>query len=301
MFNEIMQNDELRNRRFTYLYEKGIIQLGDEIPYKHSEETYLSPGERNGYNDQSFSTKDIKIKWQAIGVEEVEGEKCLKLLAQQPVFKLGLKGARGCVYGIEEINAISQLFATGKGAMKGKSITIEDVNQLLDVVVDEKKVYRAGNALGEKQYTPESFLVKKYTKDKIIHTGYYYRKNSIIGKEKEKKILFLKDGYWLASFGVYVCSIYASFGLGNVYDDVVDKGSSLFYSCGSWNDNKLAVRPVLYLNSNVTPMSFLKESCENDKKSLQKLLSQLEEKRQERQRIYEEEEKIIIQIKELTR
>ena len=48
-------------------------------------------------------------------------------------------------------------------------------------------------------------------------------------------------------------------------------------------------------------MSFLKESCENDKKSLQKLLSQLEEKRQERQRIYEEEEKIIIQIKELTR
>ena len=63
MLNEIMQNGELRKRKLTDLYEEGIIGLGDEIPYKHSEETYLSP----------------------------KGEKCLKLIAQQPVFKLNLR------------------------------------------------------------------------------------------------------------------------------------------------------------------------------------------------------------------
>lgn len=40
--------------------------------------------------------------------------------------------------------------------------------------------------LREKQYTPESFLVNKYAKV-IIHTAYSYCKNSIKGKEKEKK------------------------------------------------------------------------------------------------------------------
>ena len=91
MLNEIMQNGELRKRKLTDLYEEGIIGLGDEIPYKHSEETYLSPKGRNGHDDQSFSTKNVEMKWQAIGVEKIEGEKCLKLIAQQPVFKLNLR------------------------------------------------------------------------------------------------------------------------------------------------------------------------------------------------------------------
>ena len=317
MLDEIMQNEELRKRRLTDLYEEGIIQLGDEIPYKHNEETYLSPKGRNGYDDQTFSTKDVNIKWQAIGVEEISGEKCLKLIAQQPIFQLRLDGARACVYGIEEMNAMSRLFATGIGALKGRSITIEDVNQLLDVVVDEKekKVYQVGNAndinlyfgrflqsynLREKQYTPESFLVNKYAKV-IIHTAYSYCKNSIKGKEKEKKILFLKDGYWLASPGVDVYSYGGSafFGPGAVVDGSANSGFGLFSSDGRWNACRLAVRPVLYLNSNVTLNVLLEESCKKDKDTLQTLLRQLEEKRQERQRIYEEEEKIIRQIKVL--
>lgn len=156
--------------------------------------------------------------------------------------------------------------------------------------------------LREKQYTPESFLVNKYAKV-IIHTAYSYCKNSIKGKEKEKKILFLKDGYWLASPGVRVDSDdgYAGFGPGAVDDGRAGSGDGLFYSDGYWYAGRLAVRPVLYLNSNVTLNVLLKESCKKDKDALQTLFRQLEEKRQERQRIYEEEEKIIRQIKELTR
>lgn len=272
MLDEIMQNEELRKRRLTDLYEEGIIQLGDEIPYKHNEETYLSPKGRNGYDDQTFSTKDVNIKWQAIGVEEISGEKCLKLIAQQPIFQLRLDGARACVYGIEEMNAMSRLFATGIGALKGRSITIEDVNQLLDVVVDEKekKVYQVGNAndinlsfgsflqsyyLIGKQYMPESFLVNKYAEGKIICTEYFYCENSVKGKEKEKKILFLKDRYWLASPGVsaYPVTSNAYFGLGAVSSGLAYSGGHyLLCSNGQRYATRLAVRPVLYINSNVT-------------------------------------------------
>ena len=316
MLNEIMQNEELRKRKLTDLYEEGIIELGDEIPYKHNEESYLSPEGRNGHNDQSFSTKNVEMKWQAIGVEDIEGEKCLKLISETPVFELFLKGAMGYAYGIEEMNVISRLFATGIGALKGKSIAIEDVNQLLDVVVDEKekKVYQIGNpknineSVGnflqsyefeEKFNTPESFLMDKNTRIKIIQTEYSYLKNVIKGKEKEKKILFYKDRYWLASQEVFAALGHPCFGLGTVDYGCAGRRCGLFYSDGVLDAYGLPVRPVLYLNSNVTLNVLLEESCKKDKDTLQTLLRQLEEKRQERQRIYEEEEKIIRQIKEL--
>ena len=173
------------------------------------------------------------------------------------------------------MNAISRLFATGIGALKGKSIAIEDVNQLLDVVVDEKekKVYQVRNAnninsfsrrflksynLGEKQYTPESFLVNKYAKVKVIWTVYSYCNNSIKGKEKEKEILFLKDRYWLASLGVYADSIGGAtdFGPGTVRNGVADSGFYLFNSYGVWNDYRLPIRPVIYLTPMFHLMSF---------------------------------------------
>ena len=147
MLNEIMQNEELRNRRLVDLYEEGILKLGDEVPYTHREETYVSLKEKNGFGNQEFSTKALDMEWQAIGVETIDGNKCLKLIAKDPVFsKFILKGARGCVYGIDEMHKICSLFATGDGALKGRSITIEDVNQLLEVVVDKKRriVYQKG-------------------------------------------------------------------------------------------------------------------------------------------------------------
>ena len=284
MLNEIMQNERLRNRKLTDLYEKGLIELGDEIPYKHSEESYLSPKERNGYDDQSFSTKDVEMKWQAIGVEK----KCLKLLAKRPVLKLCLQGARGCVYGMEELNAISRLFATGIGALEGKSITIEDVNQLLDVIVDEKekRVYQIGrvaniNATEKNNFlrayilrspcdTPGHYWLKDYNayldEYTVIQTEYSYYKYFIIGKKKEKKILFSKNKYWLASPGVYVNSIreMAFFGLGAVSYGRAGNGYSLFDSHGFWCARRLAVRPVLYLKPHVTLNVLLENRCKND-------------------------------------
>ena len=110
MLNEIMQNEELRNRKLVDLYEEGILELGDEVPYTHMEETYVSLEEKNGDRDQVFFTKGLEMKWQAIGVERIDGNKCLKLIAKEPVFDFELQKAEGCVYGIDELHNICNLF-----------------------------------------------------------------------------------------------------------------------------------------------------------------------------------------------
>ena len=310
MLNAIRQCKELRNRRLVDLYEEGILELGDEVPYNHREETYVSLEEKNGFGNQKFSTKDFDMKWQAIGVETIDGNKCLKLIAKDPVFsKFILKGARGCVYGIDEMHRICSLFATGDGALKGRSITIEDVNQLLDVVVDEEQrtVYQKGYEkdingnkdflqkylLDEAFYTPESYLKGEKVRKEIIETSYWYRIGAIIGKEKEKNIVQRSVTYSLASPGVYVDSGYAYFGPGAVFSGGAGSGRSyLFRSDGRECSYFLAVRPILYLKSNETFSSLLGRKENISGLSIENLLEQLEEKRQE-------EEEIIRQIKEL--
>ena len=275
MLNKIIQSDELRKRRLVDLYEEGILELGDEIPYIYKEEKYISPEEKNGFINQEFSTKGLDMKWQTIGVESIDCEKCLKLIAKEPVFDFGLGGARGCVYGIGELHNICRLFATGDGALQGRSITIEDVNKLLDMVVDkkEKKIYQKGYKekikknvfflrkyfFDKKFYTPESYLEGKKVKGKIIETFYWYNIDLIIGKEKERDIINRKVSYFLASSGVIVYrSGNVRFGLGNVSNGfAATGGSNLFYSDGNCNVFRFAVRPILYLKSGETFDSLL--------------------------------------------
>ena len=158
--------------------------------------------------------------------------------------------------------------------MQGRSITIEDINQLLDVVVDKKKriIYQKGyeenianndNFLREYNftkwfYTPESYLKGNYVKEKIIKTYYYYYISSIIGKEKEKDIINKNVRYFLASSGVDVLFDDIRFGVGTVDNDIVGNSRIyLLYSSGFWKDYRLAVRPILYLKPNETFNSLL--------------------------------------------
>ena len=271
MLNKIMQSEELRNRRLVDLYEEGILELRDYVPYTHREESYVSLKEKNGSKDQEFSTKGLDMKWQAIGVESIDGKKCLKLIAKEPVFDFELKGAEGCVYGIDELHNICSLFATGVGTLQGRSITIEDVNQLLEVVVDKKQriVYQKGyeRNINKKDdflkeynfakwfYTPESYIKGNYVKEKIIKTSYRYYSYSIIGKEDKNDIVFKDIHYWLASSGVNVCAKYgyADFGPDLVHEGIADVGGlGLFDSNGVCDVARFAVRPILYLKSNET-------------------------------------------------
>lgn len=194
-------------------------------------------------------------------------------------------GAEGYVYCEQALDNMSSAFGTGKGAEKALSIRIEDVNRTLGVVKEGNGIYlkedtgRANNIdiarlLGrkytttrEEEYTPESFLrgEKLPVGTQIELTAYGYEKNSITVNDTIKNLIFegtedyIDSPYWLASPGVGTASDSSPigectfFGPGAVFSGYVSRDYfNLFNSDGKEDGNTLGIRPVVYLQSDVT-------------------------------------------------
>jgi len=194
---------------------------------------------------------------------------------------LVLKGAYGYVNGKAILNNISGIYNTKLG--ETKSITAEEINRLIGVTVDytNKKVYANSNpdvninvngVLGNQytytadDYTPESYIDNQShaTAEKQTDpaTAYSYQWDNLTIDGTLKTMLFsgttrdansnCAKSYWLASSGVDANSSRAGFGPGGVINGSVDSDYGLFGSDGDWNARGLAVRPVVYLNSEIT-------------------------------------------------
>ena len=192
---------------------------------------------------------------------------------------LVLKGAYGYVNGKTILNNISGIYNTELG--EAKSITAEEINRLIGVTVDytNKKVYANSNpdvnideykVLGNQypytadNYTPESYIDNKSHatagEKTDPATAYAYQWGNLTIGDTLKTILFsgttrdanYAKSYLLASSGVRADSSGAYFGPGVVYDGYVGSGGYLFSSNGDWFARGFAVRPVVYLNSEVT-------------------------------------------------
>ena len=192
---------------------------------------------------------------------------------------LVLKGAYSYVNGKTILNNISGIYNTELG--EAKSITAEEINRLIGVTVDytNKKVYANSNpdvnideykVLGNQypytadNYTPESYIDNKSHatagEKTDPATAYDYQWGNLTIGDTLKTILFsgttrdanYAKSYWLASSGVDAHSSFAGFGPGLVFNGFVGSVYCLFYSFGGWDAYGLAVRPVVYLNSEVT-------------------------------------------------
>ena len=194
---------------------------------------------------------------------------------------LVLKGAYGYVNGKAILNNISGIYNTKLG--ETKSITAEEINRLIGVTVDytNKKVYANSNpdvninvngVLGNQytytadDYTPESYIDNQShaTAEKQTDpaTAYSYQWDNLTIDGTLKTMLFsgttrdansnCAKSYWLASSGVDARSIFAFFGPSRVFNGFVYSFTYLFRSNGRWNAYGLAVRPVVYLNSEIT-------------------------------------------------
>ena len=192
---------------------------------------------------------------------------------------LVLKGAYSYVNGKTILNNISGIYNSELG--EAKSITAEEINRLIGVTVDytNKKVYAnsdpsvnidgykvLGNQYTYKasDYTPESYINNKTNatagKQTDPATAYSYQWGNLTIDDTLKTMLFsgttsdanYAKSYWLASSGVGAYSSSADFGPGGVYDGYVDSDYYLFDSDGGWDAFGLAVRPVVYLNSEIT-------------------------------------------------
>ena len=192
---------------------------------------------------------------------------------------LVLKGAYSYVNCKQILNNISGIYSTSLG--KAESLTAEEINRLIGVTVDytNKKVYANSDpntnidkwgVLGnqytykETDYTPESYINNKTNATAGTQTdpatAYYYQWGNLTIEDTLKTILFngttrdanFAKSYWLASPAVNADSDYADFGPGVVDDGGVGADVSLFYSYGYWYANSFGVRPVVYLESNIT-------------------------------------------------
>ena len=192
---------------------------------------------------------------------------------------LVLKGAYSYVNCKQILNNISGIYSTSLG--KAESLTAEEINRLIGVTVDytNKKVYANSDpntnidkwgVLGnqytykETDYTPESYINNKTNATAGTQTdpatAYYYQWGNLTIEDTLKTILFngttrdanFAKSYWLASPAVGAHSGGAYFGPGGVYGGGVVAGYGLFFSDGFWGAYSFGVRPVVYLESNIT-------------------------------------------------
>ena len=192
---------------------------------------------------------------------------------------LVLKGAYSYVNCKQILNNISGIYSTSLG--KAESLTAEEINRLIGVTVDytNKKVYANSDpntnidkwgVLGnqytykETDYTPESYINSKANATAGTQTdpatAYCYQWGNLTINDTLKTILFngttsdanYAKSYWLASPAVRAGSGDAGFGPGVVVGGCVGAGGGLFGSYGRWFARGFGVRPVVYLESNIT-------------------------------------------------
>ena len=214
-------------------------------------------------------------------------ENAVKLGSKKPVSTvdwettpyLVLKGAYGYVYCEKILNDISGIYSTSLG--KAESLTAEEINRLIGVTVDytNKKVYANSDpntnidklgVLGnqytykETDYTPESYINSKANATAGTQTdpatAYYYQWGNLTINDTLKTILFngttsdanFAKSYWLASPAVCAGSYGADFSPGHVNNGSAGTDFDFFNSRGYWFAYSFGVRPVVYLESNIT-------------------------------------------------
>ena len=122
------------------------MKVGDYVDYdptleaKASDLTYTSTADKTGADsDQEFNATTYKSAgygWRILGVSNGK----IRLISEEFIgagtytdsnrTKYTLKGQKGYINGIEELNKISAIFGHGKGAEKATSITAEDINEI---------------------------------------------------------------------------------------------------------------------------------------------------------------------------
>ena len=260
--------------------------------YVDESKTYTTETNENGWADQKYTaTKDTYWqvlgldetgeKLMLISQSPIKKEMKTSDTAEdwETTPYLVLKGAYSYVNCEKILNDISGIYSTSLG--KAESLTAEEINRLIGVTVDytNKKVYANSDSntnidewgvLGNQytytaeDYTPESYINNKANATAGTQTdpatAYYYQWGNLTIEDTLKTILFngttsdanYAKSYWLASPAVDAGSGDADFGPGCVYYGYVDAGGDLFYSCGDWYAYSLGVRPVVYLESNIT-------------------------------------------------
>lgn len=260
--------------------------------YVDKSKTYTTVTSENGWGDQKYiatketywqvlgldeTGKKLMLISQSPIKKEMKTSGTTEKWEKSPY--LVLKGAKGYINSKKVLNNISGIYSTNLGT--AQSITAEEINRLIGVTVDykNKKVYANSNpntnldilqVLGNQytyktgDYTPQGYVNNKTKATEGTKTSpataYMYEWSGLKIDATLQNMLFDKTtkadknakSYWLASPSVGADSNGAFFDPGSVVNGKVQVAGTLFFSYGAWCANCYAVRPIVYLNSNIT-------------------------------------------------
>ena len=268
----LINDEDIQKIKDTYWQVLGLDETGERlmlISQSPIKKEMKQKAQEESRTKIKLASIENAVKLGDIGPTTVDWEKTPYLV---------LKGAYSYVNCEKILNDISGIYSTSLG--KAESLTAEEINRLIGVTVDytNKKVYANSDlntnidklgVLGnqypykETDYTPESYINSKTNATAGTKTdpatAYYYQWGTLKIEDTLKTILFngttsdanFAKSYWLASPAVGAGSDGAGFGPGVVDDGDVGAGA-LFVSRGGWYAYSFGVRPVVYLESNVT-------------------------------------------------
>lgn len=260
--------------------------------YVDKSKTYTTVTSENGWGDQKYiatketywqvlgldeTGKKLMLISQSPIKKEMKTSGTTEKWEKSPY--LVLKGAKGYINSKKVLNNISGIYSTNLGI--AQSITAEEINRLIGVTVDykNKKVYANSNpntnldilqVLGNQytyktgDYTPQGYANNKTKATEGTKTSpataYMYEWSGLKIDATLQNMLFDKTtkadknakSYWLASPSVGADSNGAFFDPGSVVNGKVQVAGTLFFSYDAWCANCYAVRPIVYLNSNIT-------------------------------------------------
>ena len=189
---EMFENGQNCDKQDGTCTDETHLHIGDYVNYEEptsGEPCVIGPSQTGVENYQVYSLENNDLNWRVLGIEEENGEKRLKLVADSPVKRTGVReeteegetitedvgpyfdiyGAEGYLYAPDAMDAISQIFKNDD-AYEARSINISDINQALGKTTDgqikEKNFlamqggiqYKESYGPFEGQWTPEDWL-----------------------------------------------------------------------------------------------------------------------------------------------
>ena len=230
-----------------------LVQVGDYVNYDASSngiETFTSSNCLAGSSiNGTFSSQDIE-KWRVLSIDRENG--IVKLMSADPTTNIvTLTGKDGYKNGKEVLNNIGAIYGHGKGAIEGKSIDLESIEQYSNF--DKTTFINNGYAVGEtKTYKSKIFIMDDGTEIEateanpitIEQTSYYYATKKYFNNNSIFNMIFRTSTditidapkFWIATNCIGLNSSYCSYylhnaangwiGTGYVYNNAVDSKSS---------------------------------------------------------------------------
>lgn len=141
-----------------------VVKIGDYVDYKTEVgKIYTSNADKTGIDKEQIFETTGEEKWRVLSIED---DGSVNLVSADGIVtkfdkEYSLYGENGYTNGVEELNNISKIYATGEKAISGRSMNLSDVVTLIGI--DKiAKVYENENEVDLSTYNEKEKLEQVY-------------------------------------------------------------------------------------------------------------------------------------------